>query len=181
MTEDRASAVELYKRGLERLLALEIEQEALTPVIVSLAGCERLRHFFEDLPPLTRRQRHRLELLLRSTEHTDVPAKARNGLGDELLALRRSADPDERDTGLVDMVARVLGLQVEQYVATRDLAMLLGDFEAARHLQRSLHAAGAARLRLLRIAKRLRHLAFGAPAMAVGDFDRLPTHAIALP
>jgi len=177
MTHDRAAALERYIGGLESLLDLEIQHETLVPTMSAFAGCERLRGFFEDLPPMITRQRRRLELLLRTiTERTEVPAPARNGLEEDLLELQLTHDPDDRDTELVKAAAWIIGLQLEQYAATRDVAMRLGDFEAARHLQRSLNTAGALSLRLFRIAQRIQHLAFGIPLMDVGDFDRLPAH-----
>lgn len=183
MTQERVSVRELYTGGLESLLSLELQHEGLIPTMVSLAECSRLRSFFEDLPPMIRRQRRRLELLLRSVpDVSDGPAPTRNGLQEQLLDLRLMQDPEDRDAELVKASDWIAGLQIDQYVATRDWAMQLGDFESARHLQRSLNAVGASRLRLLRISQRIRHLASQAPTIDVGDFGpSLTQAAVALP
>lgn len=182
-TQERVSVGELYTGGLESLLSLEIEHESLIPMMVSLADSERLRTFFDDLPPMVRRQRRRLELLLRGTpDGLRAPPSPRDGLHEDLLDLQLMQDPEDRDSELVKASAWIASLQIDQYVATRDWAMQLGDFEAARHLQRSLNAVGAARLRLQRISQRIRYVASGGPLMEdVGDFARLPAHAVALP
>lgn len=184
MSHERASVLERYMSGLESLLSLEIQTEALIPTMAAYAGCHRLRRFFDDLPPMITRQRRRLELLLRTFPDWTSPAPpTRNGLEEDLRELGSTYDPADRDAELVKSAAWIIGLQVEQYAATRDLAMRLGDFEAARHLQRSLNTAGALSLRLFRISQRIRHLALGYPVMdmEVGDFDRLRAHTGALP
>lgn len=182
MTEERISAQERYIGGLESLLSLELQTEALIPTMAAYAGCERLRRFFDDLPPMIRRQRRRLELLLNAfSEQTDTHTMTRNGLEEDLRELGSTHDPDDRDTELINSAAWIIGLQIEQYGATRDLAIGLGDFEAARHLQRSLNTAGALSLRLFRISRRIRHVTIGFPLMEVSDFDRLPAHTGALP
>jgi len=182
MSQEHVSPAEFYVSGLESLLSLEMQHEKLIAKMVSLADCERLREFFEDLPPMIARQRRRLELLLRSIpERPDTPAPARNGLEEDLLDLQLMRNPDDRDAELVKASAWITGLQVDQYVATRDAAMQLGDFEAARHLQRSLNAVAASRLRLMRIAQRIRHLAEGVPTVETTEFDRRPERAVALP
>ncbi|MFW6090009.1 MAG: DUF892 family protein [Gemmatimonadota bacterium] len=182
MTDERTSARERYLGGLESLLALEIQTDALVPTMAAYAGCERLRRFFDELPPMIRRQRRRLELLLNAfPERTDARTASRNGLEEDLREIGGTHDRADRDAELINAAAWIFGLQIEQYGATRDLAMRLGDFEAARHLQRSLNAAGALSLRLFRISRRIRHGTFGFPLMEVGDFDRLPAHTGALP
>lgn len=182
MIHERASVLERYLSGLESLHSLETQTEDLIPTMAAYAGCERLRRFFDDLPPMITRQRRRLELLLRTfPERMDTARPKRNGLEEDLLELGRTHDPADRDTELIKSAAWIIGLQVEQYSVTRDLAMRLGDFEAARHLQRSLNTAGALSLRLFRISRRIRHLAFGFPLMEVGDFERLRAHTGALP
>lgn len=176
MTEERTSARERYRGGLVSLLALELQTEALIPTMAAYAGCERLCRFFDDLPPMIRRQRRRLELLLNAfPERTDTAAATtRNGLEDDVREIGATHDPSDRDTELINSAAWIIGLQIEQYAATRDLAMRLGDHEAARHLQRSLNTVGALSLRLFRISRRIRHVTFGFPLMEVSDFDRLP-------
>lgn len=182
MIQEHVSPGELYASGLESLLSLELQHEKLIPRMVSLAECERLSAYFADLPPMIARQRRRLELLLRShPDYHDTPTPVRNGLEEELLDLQLMRNPDDRDAELVKASTWITGLQVDQYVATRDAAMQLGDFEAARHLQRSLNAVAAARLRLTRIAQRIRHLASGVPTVETTDFDRRPERAVALP
>lgn len=182
MTEERISARERYRGGLESLLALELQTEVLIPTMSAYAGCERLRRFFDDLPPMVRRQRRRLELLLNAfSEQTDTHTTTRNGLEEDLRDLSSTHDPADRDVELINSAAWIIGLQIEQYGATRDLAMRLGDFEAARHLQRSLNTAGALSLRLFRISRRIRHVPFRFPHMEVSDFDRLPAYTGALP
>lgn len=182
MTEDRISARERYRGGLESLLSLELQTEALIPTMAAYAGCDRLRRFFDDLPPMIRRQRRRLELLLNAfPERTDTHTTARNGLEENLCELRSTHDPADRDVELINSAAWIIGLQIEQYAATRGLAMRLGDHEAARHLQRSLNTAGALSLRLFRISRRIRHVPFGFLHMEVSDFDRLPAYTGALP
>lgn len=184
MTEERTSVWERYKGGLESLLSLELQTEALIPTMAAYAGCERLRRFFDDVPPMIKRQRRRLELLLNAfPERTDTNTRptTRNGLEEDLRELGGTHDPADRDTELINSAAWIIGLQIEQYRATRDLAMLLGDFEAARHLQRSLNTAGALSLRLFRISRRVRRVTFGFSLMEVSDFDRLPAHTGALP
>ncbi|HSM08959.1 MAG TPA: DUF892 family protein [Gemmatimonadota bacterium] len=183
MTAERASARERYRSGLESLLALELQTEALIPTMAAYAGCDRLRRFFDDLPPMIRRQRRRLELLLNAfPERTDTPTvAARPGLEEELREIGSTPNPAERDTELITSAAWIIGLQIEQYGATRDLAIGLGDFEAARHLQRSLNTVGALSLRLFRVSRRLRQVAFDFPLLEVSDFDRLPAFTGALP
>lgn len=183
MTEERTSAWERYKGGLESLLSLELQTEALIPTMAAYAGCERLRRFFDDVPPMIRRQRRRLELMLNVfPERTDSAASTtRNGLEEDLREIGSTHDPADRDTELINAAAWIIGLQIEQYGASRDLAMQLGDFEAARHLQRSLNTAGALSLRLFRISRRIRQVTFGFPLTDVSDFDRLPAHTGALP
>lgn len=183
MTEEFASAWEGYRGGLESLLSLELQTEALIPTMAAYAGCERLRRFFDDLPPMIRRQRRRLELLLNAfPERTATTADAgRNGLEEDLREIRSTHNPEDRDTELINSAAWIIGMQIEQYGATRDLAMRLGDYEAARHLQRSLNTAGALSLRLFRISRRIRQVSFGFPLLDVSDFDRLPAHTGALP
>lgn len=184
MTEERTSARERYLGGLESLLSLERQTEALIPTMAAHAGCERLRRFFDDLPPMIRRQRRRLELLLRAFPErtdTDTISTTRNGLEEDLWELGGTRDPADRDTELINSAAWIIGLQIEQYGATRDLAMRLGDFEAARHLQRSLNTAGALSLRLFRISRRIRNAELGFALMELSDFDRLPAHTGALP
>jgi hypothetical protein len=182
MIHERASVLERYVGGLESLLSLEIHTEALIPTMAAYAGSGRLRRFFDDLPPVITRQRRRLELLLKAfPQARETPRPTRNGLEEDLHELGNTQDPCDRDTELVKSAAWIIGLQLEQYAATRDLAMRLGDFEAARHLQRSLNSAGALSLRLYRISQRIRHVAFGFPLMEVGDFDRLRAHTGALP
>lgn len=184
MTEERTSTREIYRGGLESLLALELQTEALIPTMATYAGCERLRRFFDDLPPMIRRQRRRLELLLNAVAErtdTDIRPTTRNGLEEDLRELGGTHDPADRDTELINSAAWIIGLQMEQYGATRDLAMRLGDFEAARHLQRSLNTAGALSLRLFRISRRIGNAALGFPLMELSDFDRLPAHTGALP
>lgn len=180
MTEERISALERYRRGLESLLSLETQTEALIPTMAAHAGCERLRRYFNELPPMIGRQRRRLELLLNAfSERTDAHTTTRNGL--DLRDLSSTHDPADRDAELINSAAWIIGLQIEQYGATRDLAIQLGDFEAARHLQRSLHTAGALSLRLFRISRRIRNAAPGFPFPDVSDFDRLPAYTGALP
>lgn len=183
MTAERASARERYRGGLESLLALELQTEALIPTMAAYAGCERLRRFFDDLPPMIRRQRRRLELLQNAfPERADTATDAaRTDLEEELREIRSTPNPADRDTELINSAAWIIGLQIEQYGATRDLAIGLGDFEAARHLQRSLNTAGALSLRLFRISRRLRQVTFDFPLMEVSDFDRLPAFTGALP
>src|SRR5690606_25467788 len=125
----RISVSELYRGGLESLLSLEIEHENFIPMMISLANSERLRSFFDDLPPMVRRQRRRLELLLRSTaDEFRAPPASRDGLHEDLLDLQLMQDPEDRDAELVKAAGWIASLQIDQYVATRDWAMQLGDF-----------------------------------------------------
>ena len=183
MIDERASILERYLGGLESLLSLEIQTEGLISTMAAYAGCEPLRRFFDDLPPMITRQRRRLELLLRAfPEWTDTAPPSRNGLEEDLRELGNTHEAADRDAELISAAAWIIGLQIEQYAVSRDLAMRLGDFEAARHLQRSLNTAGALSLRLFRISRRIRRVAFGFPLMEeVGDFDRLRAHTGALP
>lgn len=181
MTEERASARERYRGGLESLLSLELQTEVLVPTMAAYAGSELLRRFFDDLPPMIGRQRRRLELLLKAFPERTATRTTRNGLEEDLRELGSTRDPVDRDAELINSAAWIIGLQIEQYGATQDLAMRLGDHEAARHLQRSLNTAGALSLRLFRISRRIRHVTFGFPLMEVSDFDRLPAYTGALP
>lgn len=177
MSYEGASVFERYLGGLESLLSLEIQTEALIPTMAACAGCERLRRFFDELPPMITKHRRRLELLLKAfPERADTASPARNGLEEDLRELGNTSDPADRDGELIKFTAWIIGLQIEQYSATRDMAKMIGEFEAARHLQRSLNTAGALSLRLFRISRRTPHLAFGFPLMEVSDFDRLPVH-----
>jgi len=179
MTDERTSIFERYTSGLESLLALEIQTGTLVPTMTAYAGSERLRRFFEDLPPMLWRQRRRLELLLKTIpERTDPTPALRSGLEDDLRDIGGAQDPADRDSELVNAFAWIIGLEIEQYAATRDVAMRLGDFEAAKHLQRSLNTVGALSLRLFRIARRIRDVA--PPLMEISDFDRLPLHTGAM-
>lgn len=151
----RSSSSELYTSGLESLLFLESQHEELHPLMVSLATSEKLKTYLAELPPIIRRQRRRLELLLRSAPgETCGEPPARNRLEEDLEDLRLVRGAAARDAELISASTWIAGLKLEQYAATRNRAITLGDVEAARHLQRSLNAVGGSNLRLLALAHR---------------------------
>lgn len=152
--KQRPSSRELYTSGLESLLYLECQHAELHPLMTSLASSPKLKAYLADLPPIIKRQRRRLELLLRSAPDSSCAPPTRNRLEEDLKDLRMIRGAAARDAELIAASAWIAGLKLEQYADTRNRAMRLGNVEAARHLQRSLNAVGGSNLRLLRLAHR---------------------------
>lgn len=146
----------LYVEQLQDLYNAEQQLTKALPKIVSAAHSPKLKTAFKDHLEQTKTHIERLEQIFKSinTKHGNVTCKAMQGLieeGEDLL--KKDADPDVKDAGLIASAQRVEHYEIAGYGTVRTYAQVMGHKEHVKLLQQTLDEEGAADKKLTSLAE----------------------------
>jgi ferritin-like metal-binding protein YciE len=152
----RASLHDLFINELRDLYSGEAQLLKTLPRLARAADAKELRAAFDEHLAVTRGQVERLDALLAGLGEKTRGTKCQTMacLIDEAKeALGRDAHPVVRDVALIAVGQKVAHIGMAGYECARTYARLLGDGEAADHLQDAMDEEAEADVRLSELAQ----------------------------
>lgn len=150
------SLEKLYQDQLAGLRCGDEQLLEFLSKVLSVVSHSELRDEIRILVPQVRHQAGRIEEILPRNPVTEqhTTSSAMRGLLEEgHLFLERASEANVIDAGLLSLLQRISHYWMSSYGAVRTYALLLGEKEAARILQKSLDEQKAVDDRLTELAR----------------------------